>query len=81
MSEVGIDLSNGRPRRLDAGLAARAQLLVTMGCGDECPLAPGLRRADWNLPDPKGQRPERVRAIRDEIRARVRKLIEAERWA
>jgi arsenate reductase len=80
MREVGIDLSGARPRLLSDDLAAGAQLLVTMGCGESCPAVPGLRREDWDVPDPKGQSPERVRAIRDEIRGRVRALIAAEGW-
>jgi arsenate reductase len=80
MREVGIDLSEARPTRLTDELAAGAQLLVTMGCGESCPVVPGLRRQDWNLPDPKGQPIERVRAIRDEIRRRVEELIAAEGW-
>ena len=78
MHEEGIDLSGTRPRKLTAELAAGAQLLITMGCGDECPHVPGLRRGDWPLEDPKGQPVERVRAIRDEIRARVEALIDQE---
>jgi len=80
MREVGIDLSSARPQRLTAELASKAQLLVTMGCGDACPFVPGLRREDWPLPDPKGQAPARVREIRDEIRERVRKLVEENGW-
>jgi arsenate reductase len=80
MREVGIDLSTAQPTRLTDELTAGAQLLVTMGCGESCPVVPGLRRQDWNLPDPKGQPIERVRAIRDEIRRRVEKLIAAEGW-
>jgi len=80
MREVGIDLSSARPARLTGELAAGAQLLVTMGCGETCPVVPGLRRLDWSLPDPKGQPIERVRAIRDEIRTRVEQLIAAEGW-
>jgi arsenate reductase len=80
MREVGIDLGSARPALLTAELAADAQLLVTMGCGESCPVVPGLRRQDWNLPDPKGQPIERVRAIRDEIRTRVERLIAAEAW-
>lgn len=75
MQEEGIDLSGARPQKLTTGLAAEAQLLITMGCGDECPYVPGLKRDDWLLDDPKGQRIERVRAIRDDIRARVEALI------
>jgi arsenate reductase (thioredoxin) len=81
MAELGIDLSSDRPRLLTADLATGAELLVTMGCGDECPVVPGLRRDDWPLDDPKGQPIERVREIRDEIRDRVRRLIDAEGWA
>ena len=80
MREVGIDLTAARPTRLTDELAAGAQLLVTMGCGESCPVVPGLRRQDWDLPDPKGQPVQRVRAIRDEIRARVERLVTAEGW-
>ncbi len=80
MREVGIDLRSAQPRLLTDELAAGAQLLVTMGCGESCPAVPGLRRQDWDLPDPKGQPVERVRATRDEIRARVERLIAAEGW-
>lgn len=80
MAEVGIDLGGARPALLTAELAAGAELLVTMGCGESCPVVPGLRREDWNLPDPKGEPIERVRAIRDEIRARVERLIAAAAW-
>jgi arsenate reductase len=75
MQEEGIDLGEARPQKLTDGLAAGAQLLITMGCGDECPYVPGLRRDDWPLEDPKGQPIERVRLIRDDIRARVEALI------
>jgi arsenate reductase len=78
MQEEGIDLRGTRPQKLTAELAAQAQLLITMGCGDECPYVPGLRRDDWPLEDPKGQPVERVRAIRDEIRARVEALVDQE---
>ena len=78
MREAGIDVSGARPQKLTAALAADAQLLVTMGCGDACPIVPGLRRDDWPLRDPKGETLERVRAIRDEIHARVQALIVAE---
>ena len=78
MHEEGIDLSGARPRKLTPELAAEAQLLVTMGCGDECPYVPGLRRDDWPLEDPKGKPIERVRAIRDDIRSRVESLIAQE---
>ena len=61
MREEGIDLTEARPQKLTPELAAQAQLLITMGCGDECPFVPGLRRDDWPLDDPKGQPVERVR--------------------
>ena len=75
MKEEAIDLSSARPQKLTTELAGEAQLLITMGCGDECPYVPGLRRDDWPLDDPKGQPVERVRAIRDDIRARVEALV------
>ena len=80
MREVGIDLSSAKPRKLTAELAQGASLLVTMGCGDECPVVPGARRDDWPLPDPKGQPLGYVRQIRDEIKQRVGALVSAERW-
>jgi arsenate reductase len=79
MQEIGIDLSHAKPQRLTQELAEGASLLVTMGCGDKCPYVPGLRRDDWPLRDPKGLSQSEVRAIRDEIKARVQNLIEAER--
>ncbi len=80
MREIGIDLSAARPKRLTPELAAGAQWLITMGCGDECPHVPGLRRDDWPLEDPKGKSAARVQEIRDEIRGRVAALIDRERW-
>jgi arsenate reductase (thioredoxin) len=80
MREAGIDLSGARPQKLTEELAREAQLLVTMGCGDECPYVPGLEVRDWPLPDPKGQSLDAVRAIRDDIRGRVQALVEAEGW-
>ena len=77
MQEEGIDLSDARPKKLTPELAAEAQLLITMGCGDECPYVP-VRRDDWPLEDPKGQSIERVRAIRDDLRARVEALVDRE---
>ena len=76
MHEVGIDLSSAKPQKLTQELAEDSQLLITMGCGDECPYVPGLERDDWPLPDPKGQGIEAVRKTRDEVALRVRKLIE-----
>jgi arsenate reductase (thioredoxin) len=80
MRELGIDLSAAKPQRLTDELAASASMLITMGCGEACPAVPGLRRDDWLLEDPKDQPLERVRAIRDDIRARVEALISAEGW-
>lgn len=75
MREVGLDLSSARPQKLATELARDAYLLITMGCGDECPYIPGLRRDDWPLPDPKGKGVEQVRSIRNEIEQRVRELV------
>ena len=80
MQESGIDLSASKPQQLTLALARDADLLITMGCGEQCPVVPGLRRDDWQLPDPKGQPVERVREIRDEIRGRVQALLAAEGW-
>jgi arsenate reductase len=79
MREAGVEVSD-RPRLLTREVAEGAALLVTMGCGEECPVVPGLRREDWSLPDPKDQPPARVRAIRDEIRGRVQELVAGRRW-
>ena len=79
MREVGIDLSNAQPQKLTAELAQNAEMLITMGCGDECPYVPGLRRDDWPLPDPKGQGIESVRQTREEIKRRVLQLLVQER--
>jgi arsenate reductase len=81
MQEIGIDLSGAKPQRLTAELAENAEMLITMGCGDECPYVPGLRRDDWPLPDPKGEGVESVRKIRDEIRRRVLELLQKENLA
>ena len=81
MEEAGIDLHAAEPRRLTAELAQGAAMLITMGCGEACPVVPGVRREDWPLPDPKGQPIERVREIRDALRERVRALVMAEGWA
>jgi arsenate reductase (thioredoxin) len=74
MREVGIDLAERKPQLLTAELAASADVVVTMGCGDACPYTPGKRYIDWDLPDPEGQPLAKVRATRDEIDARVRAL-------
>ena len=78
MRELGIDLSAAKPQKLTSELAQGADMLITMGCGDECPYVPGLRRDDWPLPDPKGQGIEVVRQTRDEIRERVVALLKRE---
>jgi arsenate reductase (thioredoxin) len=75
MRELGIDLADKRARKLTTELAERADVVVTMGCGDECPYIPGKRYIDWDLPDPKGQPVDVVRATRDDIEARVRALV------
>jgi arsenate reductase len=78
MQEVGIDLSSAKPQKLTEELAKDAQLLITMGCGDKCPYVPGLRRDDWPLRDPKELPFSEVRAIRDEVRHRVSRLVRHE---
>ena len=80
MREIGIDLRGNKPQRLTHDLAQGASLLITMGCGESCPYVPGLRREDWRLTDPKGQPIEEVRRIRDEIRDRVARLVDAHGW-
>jgi len=75
MREVGIELSDRQPQLLTRDLAERADVIVTMGCGDECPFIPGKRYVDWDLADPKGRPLQEVRATRDEIAARVRLLV------
>jgi len=80
MKEVGVDLSLAKPRHLTHELATNATWLITMGCGDACPVVPGLRREDWPLEDPKGKSLEQVRQIRDEIRRRVSELLSREGW-
>src|SRR5688572_30231622 len=81
MGEVGVDLSRALTTKLTPELAQQAQVLVTMGCGDECPFVPGAKRDDWPLEDPKEKPAERVREIRDEIRDRVSALIAREGWS
>jgi arsenate reductase len=75
MRELGIDLADRTPQPLTDELARWAGVVVTMGCGDSCPYIPGRRYLDWNLADPHGQDLDAVRAIRDEIAARVRTLL------
>ena len=74
MRELGIDLSARTPKKLAPELAEWADVVVTMGCGDECPYIPGKRYVDWDLPDPKGRPVDEVRAIRDDIARRVEEL-------
>jgi arsenate reductase len=80
MNEVGIDLSADTPKLLTDELARTAALLVTMGCGEACPVVPGLRRDDWPLEDPKGKSMEIVRGIREQVRGRIEALIAKEGW-
>ena len=75
MNELGIDLTDRTPQLLTRDLAEWADIIVTMGCGDQCPFIPGKRYIDWDLPDPKGQPIDEVRATRDEIARRVDRLI------
>ena len=81
MRELDVDLAGAPTRKLTPEVAQQAQVLVTMGCGDRCPYVPGATRHDWPLEDPKGQPIERVRDIRDDIRNRVKALIDREGWA
>ena len=80
MAEIGLDLSAARPQYLSSDLTKDAHIVITMGCGDECPLVPGVEREDWPLDDPKDQPIEVVRRIRDEIERRVNALIKERRW-
>ena len=75
MRELGIDVADRVPQLLTRGLAEQADVVVTMGCGDECPYIPGKRYVDWELPDPKGRPVEEVRATRDDIARRVAALV------
>nr|BFE56297.1 arsenate reductase ArsC [Dactylosporangium thailandense] len=75
MREVGIDITANTPRKLDWDTAESSDVLITMGCGDVCPVFPGKRYLDWKLDDPAGQGIDAVRPIRDEIKRRVEQLI------
>jgi arsenate reductase len=75
MRELDVDLAEATPRGLTREMAERADVVVTMGCGDECPYIPGKRYLDWDLPDPKGRSLEEVRGIRDDIARRVKALV------
>ena len=81
MRDKGMDLAAAKPQKLTAELASDAQWLITMGCGDQCPVVPGARRDDWPLEDPKGRPRERVGEIRDDIEARVKQFISANGWS
>jgi arsenate reductase len=80
MLELGVDLSAVVPQKLTQELASTASLLITMGCGESCPVVPGLERDDWPLEDPKGKPVERVRQIRADIAERVRGLLQGKGW-
>ena len=80
MREIGLDVSAATPRLLTGDLGRQANLLITMGCGEDCPYVPGVERDDWALPDPKGRPIEEVRAIREDVRARVESLITQRGW-
>lgn len=80
MRDIGIDVSAVRPQRLTDALASEAQWLITMGCGDACPVVPGAERRDWPLADPKGRPVEDVVRIREEIRRLVEQLIDEQGW-
>jgi arsenate reductase len=75
MRELGIDLADRSPKLLTRELAEQADLVITMGCGDQCPYIPGKRYIDWDLPDPEGRPLAEVRAIRDEINRRIHALL------
>ena len=77
MREEGIDLTDRKPQLLTTNLAQWADVVITMGCGDACPVIPGRRYVDWDLPDPSGLPVERVREIRDDISKRVSNLLES----
>ncbi|MFI7687609.1 arsenate reductase ArsC [Nonomuraea sp. NPDC049655] len=75
MAEVGIDITAARPKVLSVDAVQASDVVITMGCGDACPIFPGKRYEDWKLDDPAGQGIDAVRAIRDDIRLRVEKLL------
>ena len=75
MAEIGLDISREYPKPLTPGQVQAADVVITMGCGDTCPVYPGRRYLDWDLPDPAGLPLEEVRPIRDDIARRVRQLL------
>ena len=81
MREEGLDLSSASPQKLTAELAQGAAWLITMGCGEDCPVVPGMERDDWPLPDPHGKALDEVRSIRDLIRAKVEVFVANQGWA
>ncbi|MFL5404951.1 MAG: low molecular weight phosphatase family protein [Myxococcales bacterium] len=80
LREAGVELAEEKPRLLTQEIARQASWLITMGCGEACPVVPGVKTLDWPLLDPKGQPLPVVREVRDEIRARVQELIQREGW-
>ncbi len=76
MAEVGVDISSNRPQLWTEAMVRDVDVVVSMGCGDECPVYPGTRRLDWQLEDPAGQGVEMVRSVRDEIQTLVEELLE-----
>jgi arsenate reductase len=80
MREFGVDLSTATPQYLSTDLTKDAHIVITMGCGDDCPLIPGVERDEWPLDDPKNQPIETVRRIRDDIRKRVIELVRERKW-
>jgi arsenate reductase (thioredoxin) len=80
MRELGIDLSAAKPQYLSTDVTRDAHIVITMGCGDDCPLIPGVERDEWPLDDPKDQPVEGVRRIRDDIKKRVAELIKERKW-
>ena len=80
MRELGIDMSAAKPQYLSTNVTKDAHIVITMGCGDECPLIPGVERDEWPLDDPKDQPVETVRRIRDDIRKRVTELVKERKW-
>jgi arsenate reductase len=75
MQEIGIDLTDHQPKALTRELAQQADIMVTMGCGDQCPYIPGKRYLNWNLPDPKGRPLDEIRSTRDDIARRIDELL------
>ena len=76
MNEIGIDLSTERPKQLEDGMVRESDVVITMGCGDACPIYPGKRYEDWDLEDPAGKDLDTVRGIRDEISRRIDRLVD-----